>query len=58
MDSVVGWSCFSGSHNSVWMSRSCLLYLSPLSPIAEYTCPENKVYKPCGPSVVPTCNAR
>ncbi|XP_061772628.1 mucin-2 [Nerophis ophidion] len=23
-----------------------------------YTCPENKVYKSCGPIVVPTCNAR
>ncbi|KAM9753684.1 uncharacterized protein ACNS7B_006906 [Menidia menidia] len=24
----------------------------------EYACPENKVYKPCGPTVAPTCNAR
>uniref|UniRef100_A0A3Q1I5B4 Mucin 5.1, oligomeric mucus/gel-forming n=1 Tax=Anabas testudineus TaxID=64144 RepID=A0A3Q1I5B4_ANATE len=24
----------------------------------EYKCPANKVYKPCGPTVVPTCNAR
>nr|XP_057931090.1 mucin-2-like [Doryrhamphus excisus] len=24
----------------------------------EYKCPANKVYKPCGPIVVPTCNAR
>ncbi|XP_042267675.1 mucin-2-like [Thunnus maccoyii] len=24
----------------------------------EHKCPENKVYKPCGPIVIPTCNAR
>ncbi|XP_053282884.1 mucin-2 isoform X2 [Pleuronectes platessa] len=24
----------------------------------DYTCPENKIYKPCGPTAVPTCNAR
>ncbi|CAI5665009.1 unnamed protein product [Oreochromis niloticus] len=24
----------------------------------EYKCPDNKVYKPCGPTVVRTCNAR
>ncbi|XP_040893938.1 mucin-2-like isoform X2 [Toxotes jaculatrix] len=24
----------------------------------EYKCPANKVYKPCGPVFVPTCNAR
>ncbi|XP_070828132.1 intestinal mucin-like protein [Chaetodon trifascialis] len=24
----------------------------------EYKCPEYKVYKPCGPTFVPTCNAR
>ncbi|XP_060933214.1 mucin-2-like [Limanda limanda] len=24
----------------------------------DFKCPENKIYKPCGPTVVPTCNAR
>ncbi|XP_068596039.1 intestinal mucin-like protein [Brachionichthys hirsutus] len=24
----------------------------------EYECPENKVYKPCGPAISPTCNSR
>uniref|UniRef100_UPI003AB02701 mucin-2-like n=1 Tax=Centroberyx gerrardi TaxID=166262 RepID=UPI003AB02701 len=24
----------------------------------EYTCPENNIYRPCGPTITPTCNAR
>ncbi|XP_023278266.1 intestinal mucin-like protein [Seriola lalandi dorsalis] len=36
----------------------CVDWRSITNGQCEYKCPENKVYKPCGPSFVPTCNAR
>ncbi|GLD58792.1 general transcription factor IIH subunit 1 [Lates japonicus] len=36
----------------------CVAWRNATKGQCEYKCPENKVYKPCGPTVVPTCNAR
>ncbi|XP_061577699.1 mucin-5AC-like [Cololabis saira] len=36
----------------------CVAWRNYTNGICEYKCPENTVYKPCGPTVVPTCNAR
>uniref|UniRef100_A0A3P9M1G7 VWFD domain-containing protein n=1 Tax=Oryzias latipes TaxID=8090 RepID=A0A3P9M1G7_ORYLA len=40
------------------MFATCQISLRANFFCAEYKCPQNKVYKPCGPTVVPTCNAR
>ncbi|KAK2917757.1 hypothetical protein Q8A73_004503 [Channa argus] len=36
----------------------CVDWRSATKGQCAYKCPANKVYQPCGPSVVPTCNAR
>uniref|UniRef100_A0A8P4K2B8 Mucin-2 n=1 Tax=Dicentrarchus labrax TaxID=13489 RepID=A0A8P4K2B8_DICLA len=36
----------------------CVAWRNATNGQCDYKCPENKVYKPCGPTVVPTCNAR
>uniref|UniRef100_A0A3Q1IF11 Intestinal mucin-like protein n=2 Tax=Anabas testudineus TaxID=64144 RepID=A0A3Q1IF11_ANATE len=36
----------------------CVDWRSATKGQCEYKCPANKVYKPCGPTVAPTCNAR
>ncbi|XP_071344370.1 mucin-2-like [Trachinotus anak] len=36
----------------------CVAWRNSTNGQCEHKCPENKVYKPCGPTVVPTCNAR
>ncbi|XP_070686598.1 mucin-5AC [Pempheris klunzingeri] len=36
----------------------CVAWRNATNGQCEHKCPENKVYKPCGPVVVPTCNAR
>ncbi|XP_041650556.1 mucin-5AC-like [Cheilinus undulatus] len=36
----------------------CVPWRSATNGLCEFKCPANKVYKPCGPTVVPTCNAR
>uniref|UniRef100_A0AAY4ERP8 Uncharacterized protein n=1 Tax=Denticeps clupeoides TaxID=299321 RepID=A0AAY4ERP8_9TELE len=36
----------------------CIDWRSSTNGTCVYTCPESKVYMPCGPSVVPTCNSR
>uniref|UniRef100_A0A3Q3L9U8 VWFD domain-containing protein n=1 Tax=Mastacembelus armatus TaxID=205130 RepID=A0A3Q3L9U8_9TELE len=36
----------------------CVPWRSATHGQCDYKCPGNKVYKPCGPTVVPTCNAR
>ncbi|XP_027128791.1 mucin-5AC [Larimichthys crocea] len=36
----------------------CVPWRNATNGQCEYKCPENKVYNPCGPTVVPTCNAR
>ncbi|KAK2917759.1 hypothetical protein Q8A73_004505 [Channa argus] len=36
----------------------CVDWRSATNGQCEYKCPANKVYQPCGPSAVPTCNAR
>ncbi|XP_034444063.1 mucin-5B-like [Hippoglossus hippoglossus] len=36
----------------------CVAWRNATNGQCEFTCPENKIYKPCGPTVVPTCNAR
>uniref|UniRef100_A0A3Q3L882 VWFD domain-containing protein n=1 Tax=Mastacembelus armatus TaxID=205130 RepID=A0A3Q3L882_9TELE len=36
----------------------CVPWRSATHGQCDYKCPANKVYKPCGPTVVPTCNAR
>uniref|UniRef100_A0A3B3CDT9 VWFD domain-containing protein n=1 Tax=Oryzias melastigma TaxID=30732 RepID=A0A3B3CDT9_ORYME len=36
----------------------CVSWRKATNGKCEYKCPQNKVYKPCGPTVVPTCNAR
>uniref|UniRef100_A0AAQ6IV34 Mucin 5.1, oligomeric mucus/gel-forming n=1 Tax=Anabas testudineus TaxID=64144 RepID=A0AAQ6IV34_ANATE len=35
----------------------CVDWRSATKGQCEYKCPANKVYKPCGPTVAPTCNA-
>ncbi|KAF7659858.1 hypothetical protein LDENG_00292200 [Lucifuga dentata] len=39
-------------------SGVCVTWRNSTNGQCEYECPGNKVYKPCGPTVVPTCNAR
>ncbi|XP_061891447.1 mucin-2 [Entelurus aequoreus] len=39
-------------------ASACVDWRGATNGICEYTCPANKVYKSCGPIVVPTCNAR
>ncbi|KAM9376056.1 mucin-2-like [Pholidichthys leucotaenia] len=36
----------------------CVPWRNTTEGLCEFKCPENKIYKPCGPTVVPTCNAR
>ncbi|XP_035520752.1 mucin-5AC-like [Morone saxatilis] len=36
----------------------CVAWRNATNKQCDYKCPGNKVYKPCGPTVVPTCNAR
>ncbi|XP_028304398.1 mucin-5B-like isoform X3 [Gouania willdenowi] len=36
----------------------CVPWRNATNGQCEYVCEENKVYKPCGPTVVQTCNAR
>uniref|UniRef100_A0A8C7Y7P8 Uncharacterized protein n=1 Tax=Oryzias sinensis TaxID=183150 RepID=A0A8C7Y7P8_9TELE len=36
----------------------CVSWRKATNGKCEYKCPQNKLYKPCGPTVVPTCNAR
>ncbi|RVE71725.1 hypothetical protein OJAV_G00054850 [Oryzias javanicus] len=36
----------------------CVSWRESTNGKCAYRCPQNKVYKPCGPTVVPTCNAR
>ncbi|XP_032379931.1 mucin-5AC [Etheostoma spectabile] len=36
----------------------CVPWRNATNGLCEYTCPKNKVYQPCGPTVVQTCNAR
>ncbi|XP_005941718.1 intestinal mucin-like protein [Haplochromis burtoni] len=36
----------------------CVDWRNATKGVCEYKCPDNKVYKPCGPTVVQTCNAR
>ncbi|KAM4573875.1 mucin-5B-like [Odontesthes bonariensis] len=35
----------------------CVAWRNATNGQCDYNCPENKVYKPCGPTFVPTCNA-
>lgn len=39
-------------------SSVCVAWRNATNGTCEYKCPENKVYKPCGPLVAATCNAR
>nr|XP_061825632.1 mucin-2 [Nerophis lumbriciformis] len=39
-------------------ASACVDWRGATNGKCEYTCPANKVYKSCGPIVVPTCNAR
>ncbi|XP_062418976.1 mucin-5AC-like [Pungitius pungitius] len=39
-------------------SSVCLPWRNATKGTCEHKCSGNKVYKPCGPTVVPTCNAR
>ncbi|XP_074488742.1 intestinal mucin-like protein [Sebastes fasciatus] len=36
----------------------CIPWRKATNGQCEYTCPQNMIYKPCGSTVVPTCNAR
>ncbi|XP_029378514.1 mucin-2-like isoform X2 [Echeneis naucrates] len=36
----------------------CVAWRNATNGECEYKCPKNKVYKPCGPIIEPTCNAR
>ncbi|XP_055365808.1 mucin-5AC-like [Betta splendens] len=36
----------------------CVDWRSATKGLCDYKCPANKVYKPCGPTFEPTCNAR
>ncbi|XP_044050298.1 LOW QUALITY PROTEIN: mucin-5B-like [Siniperca chuatsi] len=36
----------------------CVSWRGATNGVCEYKCPENKIYKPCGPTVLQTCNAR
>ncbi|XP_039988196.1 mucin-2-like [Xiphias gladius] len=36
----------------------CVAWRNATNGQCEFKCPENKVYKPCGPTIVSTCNAR
>ncbi|XP_068458542.1 mucin-5B-like [Clinocottus analis] len=36
----------------------CIPWRNATNGQCDYKCPQNMVYKPCGPSFVPTCNAR
>ncbi|XP_029289228.1 LOW QUALITY PROTEIN: mucin-2-like [Cottoperca gobio] len=40
------------------MCAACPNWRDATNGQCEFKCPGNKVYKPCGPTVVPTCNAR
>ncbi|XP_034734967.1 mucin-2-like [Etheostoma cragini] len=52
--------CFSMDAYSKMCAEAsvCIPWRNATNGLCEYTCPKNKVYKPCGPTVVQTCNAR
>uniref|UniRef100_A0A8D0CRC2 Uncharacterized protein n=1 Tax=Sander lucioperca TaxID=283035 RepID=A0A8D0CRC2_SANLU len=52
--------CFSMEAYSKMCAEAsvCIPWRNATNGLCEYTCPENKVYKACGPAVVQTCNAR
>uniref|UniRef100_A0A672Y954 VWFD domain-containing protein n=1 Tax=Sphaeramia orbicularis TaxID=375764 RepID=A0A672Y954_9TELE len=39
-------------------SSVCVPWRNATHGQCEYNCPKHQVYKPCGPTVIPTCNAR
>ncbi|KAM3608784.1 uncharacterized protein V6R79_004601 [Siganus canaliculatus] len=36
----------------------CIVWRNATNNQCEFKCPKNKIYMPCGPTLVPTCNAR
>ncbi|XP_067447173.1 mucin-5AC [Thunnus thynnus] len=52
--------CFSMEAYAMMCTEAsvCVDWRNATNGQCEHKCPENKVYKPCGPIVIPTCNAR
>uniref|UniRef100_A0A4W6CWS5 VWFD domain-containing protein n=1 Tax=Lates calcarifer TaxID=8187 RepID=A0A4W6CWS5_LATCA len=57
-NSTVGCSSLEAYATMCADASVCVAWRNATKGQCEYKCPENKVYKPCGPTVVPTCNAR
>uniref|UniRef100_A0A4W6F4K1 VWFD domain-containing protein n=1 Tax=Lates calcarifer TaxID=8187 RepID=A0A4W6F4K1_LATCA len=55
-NSTVGCSSLEAYATMCADASVCVAWRNATKGQCEYKCPENKVYKPCGPTVVPTCN--